>query len=666
MDPSQLDIDKLLRWSAPKVIATRNGLRNLVIARPTKKFIRLWDEHKRDMRKAGLDYGYNSYLKEFEVKWWRSAGLDQEAIEDSRQAAGTTAGGQTIELKVPEGLDYFPFQKNGIAYCLERKNVLIGDEMGLGKTIQSIGVINNATPDIDRFLIVCPMSLKRNWLREMERWLVHRDYTLTSIESKTPLPAEARAGGVISYGLMANRIEEFVEQMQDQSWGLLNFDECHFLKDEKAKRTQAAMRLKGDRTLMLTGTPMLNRPKDMWPVLRKLDPKTWWARKNYVKRYCGGKQVYIGSGRYAWDDTGASNLKELQQRLRSSVMIRRLKKDVLKELPEKMRSVFPMELTGKERTAHVRAEAKLTTFEEMLLRLYQEKSRGADSAKIPFQEVSAIRAEMGLAKAPAVASQVSEMLDSVDKIVVFAHHREVVALIAEHLSDVGHSVVTLTGATPEKKRDEAVTEFQDNPDCEVFVGSIGAAGVGLTLTSASDVVFAELPWRPSDVLQAEDRCHRIGQASSVNIKYFVYPGGIDEKLAEKLVSKKINADQTLDIAPTEEELILPAEDITEITLTKMTPPTDRELAVLQGLQRLSMMCDGATTLDGQGFSRITAGAGHSLAKEERLTPKQIFLGVRICTLHKGQLPDDLLQRISDTAPPPPPAPAREPEENLMM
>ena len=631
----EVDIRKLLPWSAPRVVRTKVGLRNLLTAVPDHRFFRLWKDHKRELRKVGLSLDRDPVTKTYEVTWWRPAGLDAKSIKESQLSGGETSDGKQIELIAPEGLDYFPFQKNGIKYGMARKNTLIADEMGLGKTVQSIGLVNNIDA-VRRFLVVCPMSLKRNWLNEIEKWMV-KDIDLTSIERKTPLPYEGDVGAVISYGQMANRIDELIRLRR---WDMLVFDECHYLKNEDTLRTQAAMRLRSKRKVMLTGTPVLNRPAEMWTLLQMLDPKTWWSWTNFANNYCGT----------AANPKSCTNRGELQQRLRSSVMIRRLKKDVVKELPPKMRSVIPIMLPKDKEQAYLKAEEELKEFEDILEKLYTAKEDWQPKKKIPFNEISEIRAKLGELKAPVVADYVIEMLDSLQKVVVFAHHLPVAEAMAEKFRDAGFGTVMLTGKTPEKDRQPAVAKFQDDPDCRVFVGTIGAAGVGHTLTSASDVVFAELAWRPADVFQAEDRCHRIGQSFTVNVRYFVNPGSIDESLANHLATKKEYADDVLDNpVKAEDTPVLQGQkkDITKITLTKPIPAQPDELAVLEGLRMLSGFCDGAAAIDGAGFSKTTARTGKSLARQDRLTKKQFGLGRKICTMHRRQLPEDLVETMYD-------------------
>ena len=463
------------------------------------------------------------------------------------------ASASDISIPAPPGKDYLPFQKAGIQFCHQRKNILIGDDMGLGKTIQAIGLIN-LDQTIETALIICPASLRLNWRQELNNWLV----TPRSVELPYPSkPFPESEIVIIHYDIL----HKFKEDLRRKEWDLLVVDEAHYLKNRWAKRTvqilgnNVSTRFKkgispisARKILMMTGTPIVNRPVDLWPLINRLDPCTWGNFGQFVMRYCGAKDLAHQPS------NGASNLQELQTRLRLSVMIRRLKSDVLTDLPPKLRQVIAIpndsvfKIVETENIAYSKhlglvsslreavKEAKIShdqkSFQEALKKLRQ-------AVKIAWGELARARRQTALAKLP----HVLEHLQTVsEKAVIFAHHREVIDKLQDAL---GVQAVSLHGGVSMTLRNEAVKSFQTDPEIRFFIGSIQAAGVGLTLTASSHVIFAELDWVPSNIMQAEDRCHRIGQKNSVLIQHIVFDGSVDANMAKKIVDKQEIIDQAL-------------------------------------------------------------------------------------------------------------------------
>jgi SWI/SNF-related matrix-associated actin-dependent regulator 1 of chromatin subfamily A len=584
--------------------------------------------------------------------------------EKAVAVAASRAAEADLEVPAPEGLEYLPFQRAGIAYAMARPAVLIGDDMGLGKTVQAAGLIN-ADSTVRRVLVVCPASLRLNWQRELERWLV-RPATI-SIATTAGLP---ETDVVIANWDILSKLRPLIDAV---AWDLAIFDESHFGKTETAQRTIAAFGRRGRRRsgskpavpeipgirarrrLCLTGTPIPNRPIEIWPMLHYLDPANWKSFWAFAKRYCGA----YDNG-YGWDLTGASNLEELQERLRSTLMVRRLKGQVLTELPAKRRQVVELPANGCQRFVDAENEAWAAHRQEIeeaeaAVELskagapgdYEEAvARLRKAHQIAFSEISRARHDTAVAKTPAVAEFVRDQLEGGDQsVVIMAHHHDVVRILAEELGSFG--VVVLTGETPMAERQQAVDRFQAG-EARVFIGGILAAGVGLTLTRASWVVFAELDWVPGNVTQAEDRCHRIGQTESVLIQHVVLQDSLDANMANTLVAKQTVIDRALD-------------RVTEITASTSKRPaatattrrqdleeqaaklTDAQVeAIHEGLRILRGHCDGAHDLDGAGFSRIDVRIGHSLAEAPRLTKRQAALGLKLVIKYQRQLGGDLL------------------------
>ena len=249
-----------------------------------------------------------------------------------------------IDVAAPSGLAYLGYQRGGIAYAMERDGTLIGDEMGLGKTIQAIGV-SNADASVRNVLVVCPAFLKPNWTREWRKWCV-KGLKVAYVGKGGWMPEHDYADVVvINYDI----VNKYRAQIDARVWDLLISDECHYLKNGKAQRTKAVLgaRERGKppiagisarRRIFMTGTPICNRPIELWPLVQALDPtdlgRNFFA---FAKRYCNAH-----NNGYGWDFTGSSNLDELQTKLRAKFMVRRLKADVLTELPPKRRQIVPL------------------------------------------------------------------------------------------------------------------------------------------------------------------------------------------------------------------------------------------------------------------------------------------------------------------------------------
>ena len=479
-----------------------------------------------------------------------------KAVEEKKMiaVAASKATDAEIEIPAPEGLGYLPYQKAGIAVAIANKNTLLADEMGLGKTVQALGLIN-AVHSIRKTLVVCPASLKINWQREAEKWLTREQRVEIVKDGKTFSAPEADVT-IINYELLSKHSET----IRARKWDLLVCDESHALKNPKAARTKEIVGdykkgkppLDAGRKLFLTGTPILNRPAELWTTLEYFGVEKSW--KGFHERYCDA--THDG---YGWDVSGASNLEELEGKLRANCMVRRLKKDVLASLPPKRRNVVPLEQTGavkklvaRQIEARERAEANRRRAEELRASgsgeeslEFREAGRLMETACADFAEVSRIRRELGVQKIPVVVDMAAEELESSGPLLIFAHHREVVEGIAEGLREKDTKVVTLTGGDSPEARQAAVDAFQSG-SADAFVGSIEAAGVGLTLTRSSRVIFAESSWTPAKLQQAEDRAHRIGQSDSVLVSHLVYDGSLDAAMLAAVIEKMDVADRALD------------------------------------------------------------------------------------------------------------------------
>lgn len=455
-------------------------------------------------------------------------------------------------IPAPNELDYLPFQRAGIEWMQDRPNILLADAMGLGKTIQAIGLIN-IKPDIRHVLIVCPASLKINWKNELMKWSA-RPFTISIVD---PGSEWIDTDIVI---LNYEQVQKHRPSIDKVEWDLLICDESHYLKNTKAKRTQVVVGywdndpakriwpIKAKQRLFMTGTPILNRPKELWTTVRALDKgglgRDWLG---FHTRYCAAYK-----DRFGWQLDGASNLEELQSRLRGSIMLRRKKENVLTELPAKRRQIIMLEpVTAGARQALknekelFETESKMAALRAKVEALSIDKANAdykaavqklANMENVAFHDTARIRHHTALAKLPMAMDHLVNVLESEDKIVIFAHHHDVIDQLVEGLAEF--NVVSFDGRTNVERRQAAVQAFQDNPKVRVIIGSIGAMGSGWTLTAASYVAFCELDWVPGNLSQAEDRLHRIGQAESVLVQHLMLNGSFDGRMAKSVMHKQ--------------------------------------------------------------------------------------------------------------------------------
>lgn len=430
-----------------------------------------------------------------------------------------------------------PYQIDGIDFISASRNTLLADEMGLGKTVQAIGFIDGE-PTIRSVLIVCPKSLILNWERELETWLGRKTY----FQYVQFAESSAVHIKIINY-----------EKMEDLGIpvDLFILDEAQYTKNQgtaRSKRVRAQAKVSG-RVLALTGTPMPNRPAELWNILDILQPGKWGPFHDFGLKYCDGKSKYLGSSqsplrkaqgypprmRLAWDYSGSSNEVELAANLKS-IMIRRLKKDVLPQLPTKRRQIIPLKVGKGYHDYDLLGPISEDNYEACLKKLRSDK--------VIFEEWSRRRHEQGLAKVPLVVEHMRNALDDGRKVILFAHHLDVIDALYQEL--VGWRPMMLVGANTAQERQLSVDIFQQEPDCRVFIGSLSAAGVGITLTASSHVVFAELDPTPEVMSQCEDRAHRIGQANSVLVQHLVADKSLDARMCRILIKKQKVISRVLD------------------------------------------------------------------------------------------------------------------------
>ncbi len=453
-----------------------------------------------------------------EIEYWKSK-LNIQHKKENEMVELSKATTANIEIPKLKG-ELFPFQKAGVQFIEKTQGkALIADEMGLGKTVQAIAW-TLLHPGKRPILVVCPATLKINWQREFEKWSDIKAYIISSKDNEYQLPTTYEAY-IINYDIVKKK----KELLQKMKFKIIVLDECHFCKNPKSQRTQSIIEITKNipYILELTGTPILNRPMEIFPLLKILGFKMgYW---DFGKQFCNMQKT-----RWGMDVSGASNIDKLAIELRSTFMLRREKKDVLKELPDKTRIVIPQEIDMIE---YKKVEDDLISY------LMEEKNKSRLQAEkinqvAQLAQVEYCKQEVVKAKLPLFIEWVKTM--NLNKLVIFCHHREFLDQLMIELAEF--NPVKLMGGMSSEEKQKSIESFQNDKNCRLFIGSITSAGMGITLTEASHLAFLELMFVPALHDQAEDRILRIGQKNACSIYYFIGEGTIEQEMYDLLQSKR--------------------------------------------------------------------------------------------------------------------------------
>lgn len=647
-----VNISDLLAWSKPRRVNTKNGPMDVSEALPTREFYALWKSNKPVLKEAGVNFkAPDQFHSDWYVVWWRPPSEDeQRARAEALQAS--RARDAKIDVPVPDGLAYMPFQRAGIAYATQRQHTLIADEMGMGKSVQSIGVWN-ADPTIKKTLVICPATLRINWMREFKRWST-RQCRVAIIKGggADAWPATPFDVLIINYDVLKAQKKRLVQV----DWDLLIADESHYVKNPDAQRTRALLGFKprknsrtapqepihAKRKLFLTGTPIENRPVELWPILESIDPNGLGANFfKFAKKFCGAYQ-----DKWGWHFDKATNCEELQTYLREKFMVRRLKMDVLEDLPEKTQQIIELPANGA--TELIRRQQEVFDSHREYFESISEQERQIKLDAM-FEEMSNIRHELGLAKVPQVISHLEDILEEgAGPVLVYAYHLDVQEAFMQHF---GERACCLNGTVSLEERQRRIDDFQAGK-YDVCFSNIRE---GYTMTRSSLVVFAEPDWNPSRINQFSDRTHRIGQKKPVLVQHLVYEDSLDVYMHDLIWTKQIVSDRVLDVETPAEQV-----DIQKVqTQVTVTVPTEQQRrqneltddqvkAVHEGLRMLAGVCDGARQHDEMGFNAYDSKFGKSLAYQESLSQKQAAIGRKMLVKYQRQLGDELVARIKGT------------------
>jgi len=460
------------------------------------------------------------------------------------------------EMNLPEGFKFktkpFEHQIEGFKFGLKYDRFLLGDEQGLGKTKQviDIAVAKKLIRGYKHCLIICGVNgLKWNWKSEIS---THSDEKAHILGAKINSKGKEVVGSSKdkladlnnlpdSYFIITNieslrdtdilnKIKELTQTGQIE---MVVIDEIHKCKNPASQQGKAILQIKAETKIAMTGTPLMNSPLDLFIVLKWLEFEKH-SFYQFKKHYC----VMGGYGGY--EVVGYRNLGELQSNL-ESLMLRRLKKDAL-DLPDKLYSIEYVEMSAKQ--TKIYNEIK------------QEIKQQIDKIKIsnnPLAQLIRLRQATGFtgilssqikesAKLDRLEEIVEELVDNGEKAIIFSNWTEMTNITYERLKRFNPAIIT--GETKDRK--EQQEKFMRDPDCKIIIGTIGAMGTGLTLTAASTVIFLDSPWNRANKEQAEDRAHRIGTKSNINIITLVCKDTIDERIEELINKKGVMADALVD------------------------------------------------------------------------------------------------------------------------
>lgn len=429
----------------------------------------------------------------------------------------------------------FPYQRKGVQDAFDKYGgrCLLADDMGLGKTRQAIAFAAHCLSlGAKNLLVLCPSYLRHHWRTCLQDWL---DLDVQIVKKgKEPLEKNACA---VSYDMLD------ALKIPSGKFDIVLCDESHYVKSRKTKRTKATGPIvrSAKYVLLITGTPALNRPIELFSQLLMLRPSYIKNYTAFAKRYCNGKQTP-----YGYDDRGSSRSWELNWILKKGFMVRRLKRDVLTQLPAKIRHTVWLEV----RAPKLKSISELFDTWQCLNDSIYKLPPGSEAQRLEIFErqktISALFRATAQAKATAVVRWVMNALQEGRSFIFFAYHRVVLDAVEEAVSLANIEYMRIDGSTPAAKRQENVNAFQQNVTMRIAILSIGAAGTGITLTRVSECVFGELFWTPGVVIQAEDRIHRLSQSSVCDIRYLLGTGTLDTYVHPVLCKKLSTLDALVD------------------------------------------------------------------------------------------------------------------------
>jgi len=455
-----------------------------------------------------------------------------------------------------EGL--LPFQKEGVGFIESRNgSALIADEQGLGKTIQALGYLE-IHPEIRPILIVVPASVKINWQREALKW-VSENNKIHILSGKNPYSLPKADIYIINYDILGDakwnekkkeyELKGWVPSLINCKFKLIIGDEIQRIKSSSAQRSRAMMYLSKHiaKRQALSGTPIKNKAIEFFNSINFVNPQLFPNYWNFGEEFANKVYNHFSTSGFSFE--GSRNADKLHRILKETIMIRRLKEEVLKDLPPKIRAVVPMEIVNQKVY-----DEKMDEFKKWIEGTYTTKNgtikSNEENPAAPMVLLEKMRQATLLGKIDACIEWIEDFIESGKKLIVFATHIETLNILQKKFKNIS---VRVDGGT--KDRQSQVDAFWNDDKIQLFLGNIIAAGEGLNLQIASDVAFIEYTFVPTDHVQAEDRAHRINQKDNVTAWYLVAANTVEEKLVEILNDKAKILDQILDGKDVNEESV---------------------------------------------------------------------------------------------------------------
>ncbi len=431
-------------------------------------------------------------------------------------------------------IQLYPYQKTGVKWIRHFKgNALLADEMGLGKTIQAIQYVKEELKGKGTVLVVCNANIKYNWQNEFRDHFGIRSEVLerSKPHEDRGVPVNRNNIYIINYDILKGWLPWLMDLKPDVIIG----DEIQAIKNRTALRTKAFRKLCSiiPQKILLSGTPLENNTVELWSALNILKPKEYPSFHAFASEYSTPIRNYWG-----WSYKGARNTKELNRILKQSCMIRRLKKDVLKDLPSKTRTVIPVEIGNRKEY-----NAASKDFINWLAKKNKSAARNAENA-VSITKMGYLKRLAAELKLPNIIQWIDDFLEqNTGKLIVFGHHGEILGPLYQKYKTLSTIVDGSLTAIEKQRRTDF---FKKNQRCRILFGGIRSAGSGWNGTEAQTVLFAEMDWVPGKHVQAEDRIHRIGQTLGAMIYYLVAKDTIEEDLCEILQTKQKILDSVLD------------------------------------------------------------------------------------------------------------------------
>lgn len=443
------------------------------------------------------------------------------------------------DVLAKQGKKLYKHQEEGIKFLLSRNGCILADDMGLGKSIQSI--IAALESGAKKILVVAPSSAKINWEREIN---VFCNQTAI-IDGKKWDEAKFT---IINFDILKNfhTLKDAKKKKKDEPEPILNrdlananfdlaiIDEAHNLKNNESIRGKIMVELCVKHGIpkvwLLTGTPVANRPMDFFNLLKIIKSPIADNWRHYAQRYCDGKKFFKtlknGQKRQIWITDGASNLDELASKTKN-IILRRLKTDVL-DMPDKVITPMYHKLSDKEWQQYDQL------WDDYLLKR-EAAGKSSGNLQKDLVELILLRQFIAAMAIPHTIEMVENALEMGRKVIVFTSFTEELQILQNHF---GKLAVSHNGPMTTTKKQRSVDEFQNNPKVKVFIGNIKSAGVAITLTEATVVIFNSFDWVPGNNEQAEDRAFRIGQKNDVNVYYQLFVDTISTRMWNMLQNKK--------------------------------------------------------------------------------------------------------------------------------